>query len=88
MFRPWKEAMLTLTGQPDMNTDALREYFLPLENFLKKENRKNNVQVRIHKSIFWGKKIMPKILKKGLNSTQLYSALLRPVAIDSPVYSK
>ncbi|XP_023323448.1 angiotensin-converting enzyme [Eurytemora carolleeae] len=43
--RPWKEAMLTLTGQPDMNTDALREYFLPLENFLKKENRKNNVQV-------------------------------------------
>ena len=48
MFRPWKEAMSTLTGQPDMNTDALREYFLPLENFLKKENRKNNVQVRIH----------------------------------------
>ena len=34
-----------MTGQPDMSTDALREYFLPLEKWLKKENKKNGVRV-------------------------------------------
>ena len=34
-----------MTGQPDMSTDALREFFLPLEKWLKKENKKNGVKV-------------------------------------------
>ena len=34
-----------MTGQPDMSTDALREFFLPLEKWLKKENKKNGVRV-------------------------------------------
>ena len=34
-----------MTGQPDMSTDALREFFLPLEKWLKKENKKNRVRV-------------------------------------------
>ena len=37
--------MEVMTGQPDMSTDALREYFLPLEKWLKKENKKNRVRV-------------------------------------------
>ena len=43
--KPWKEAMEVMTGQPEMSTDAMREYFLPLENWLKKENKKNGVRV-------------------------------------------
>ena len=34
-----------MTGQPDMSTDALREFFLPLEKWLKKENKRNGVRV-------------------------------------------
>ena len=34
-----------MTGKPDMSTDAMREYFLPLEKWLKKENKKNGVRV-------------------------------------------
>ena len=43
--KPWKEAMEVMTGQPEMSTDAMREYFLPLEKWLKKENKKNGVRV-------------------------------------------
>ena len=43
--KPWKEAMAVMTGEPRMNTDALREYFTPLEAWLKKENQKNGVKV-------------------------------------------
>ena len=43
--KPWKEAMTVMTGEPRMNTDALREYFSPLENWLKEENIKNGVKV-------------------------------------------
>ena len=39
------QAMEGMTGQPDMSTDAMREYFLPLEKWLKKENKKNGVRV-------------------------------------------
>ena len=42
---PWKEAMKVMTGQPNMSTDAMREFFLPLEKWLKKENKKNGVRV-------------------------------------------
>jgi len=43
--KPWKEAMRTMTGKPDMDSSALREYFAPLEEWLKEENKKNGVQV-------------------------------------------
>ena len=43
--KPWKEVMEVMTGQPDMNTDAFREYFKPLEDWLIEENRKNKVKV-------------------------------------------
>ena len=34
-----------MTGQPDMDTSAFREYFKPLEDWLKEQNAKNNVNV-------------------------------------------
>ncbi len=43
--KPWKDAMEVMTGQRDMSTAAFREYFKPLEDWLVKENRKNNVNV-------------------------------------------
>jgi len=39
--RPWNEALQTLTGEKEMSTAAMREYFKPLENFLQKELEKN-----------------------------------------------
>jgi len=43
--RPWKEAMQKMTGQPQMSTKAIREYFSPLEKWLDEENAKTGVQV-------------------------------------------
>jgi len=43
--RPWKEAMKVMTGQPNMDTGAIREYFKPLEVWLKKENAKNRASI-------------------------------------------
>ena len=43
--RPWKEAMKVMTGEPKMDTDAIREYFAPLELWLRVENKKNGVTV-------------------------------------------
>ena len=37
--------MEVMTGQPDMDTSAFREYFKPLEDWLKEQNAKNNVNV-------------------------------------------
>ena len=34
-----------MTGQPDMDTSAFREYFKPLEDWLKEQNAKNKVNV-------------------------------------------
>ncbi len=34
-----------MTGQPDMSTNAIREYFKPLEDWLVKENEKAGVKV-------------------------------------------
>ena len=42
--RPWKEAMQIMTGQPEMSTGAIREYFKPLEEWLIKENAKSGVK--------------------------------------------
>ncbi len=43
--RPWKEAIEVITGEPRMDTSALREYFAPLEKWLMEENKKNGVHV-------------------------------------------
>jgi uncharacterized HAD superfamily protein len=43
--KPWKDAMEVMTGQGEMSTSAFREYFKPLEDWLIKENAKNNVKV-------------------------------------------
>ncbi|XP_055868870.1 angiotensin-converting enzyme-like [Biomphalaria glabrata] len=37
--RPWPEAMEVITGQRKMDASALMEYFRPLMEFLRKENR-------------------------------------------------
>ena len=34
-----------MTGEPKMDTAAFREYFKPLEDWLKKENQRNGVHV-------------------------------------------
>jgi len=43
--KPWKEAMEVMTGQPEMSTGAIREYFKPLEDWLIKENARAGVKV-------------------------------------------
>ena len=43
--KPWKDAMEAMTGQRSMSTDAYREYFKPLEDWLIQENAKNGVKV-------------------------------------------
>ena len=41
--KPWKEVMEVMTGEPRMDTTAFREYFRPLEDWLKEENARNEV---------------------------------------------
>ena len=36
--RPWPEAMKVITGQEKMDASAIREYFAPLEDWLKTKN--------------------------------------------------
>ena len=43
--RPWRDAMEKMTGERKMSTKAMREYFQPLEAWLKEENRRNGVTV-------------------------------------------
>ena len=43
--KPWKEAMAAVTGEPKMDTNAFREYFKPLEDWLIEENQKNGAKV-------------------------------------------
>merc|ERR1719391_2010071 len=43
--RPWKEAMMKMTGQPEMSTKAIREYFEPLEKWLDEQNSAAGVKV-------------------------------------------
>ena len=42
---PWKEAMKKITGNNEMSTQAFRDYFKPLENWLKRYNEENGVTV-------------------------------------------
>ena len=38
MSRPWPDAMETMTGAPNMDTRAIKEYFRPLMEWLEEEN--------------------------------------------------
>ena len=42
---PWQEAMERMTGERALNPGPLLEYFRPLEEWLKEQNRKNGVHV-------------------------------------------
>jgi peptidyl-dipeptidase A len=44
--KPWKEIMEMMTGSPNMDTSAFREYFAPLEKWLIKHNKEKNNQVQ------------------------------------------
>ena len=44
--KPWKEVMEMMTGNPNMDTSAFREYFAPLEKWLIKHNKEKNNQVQ------------------------------------------
>jgi len=43
--KPWKEVMEVMTGEPKMDTAAFREYFKPLEEWLKEENERTGVTI-------------------------------------------
>ena len=58
--RPWPEAMEKMTGQRKMKTQALREYFKPLEEWLKNENEKSGVKIG------WGQVDVDEICEQAL----------------------
>lgn len=39
--KPWPDALEALTGERNMNATAIRQYFAPLEKWLKETNRAN-----------------------------------------------
>ena len=41
----WRSAMAALTGQDYLDPTAFVEYFEPLNQWLKEENKRNNVKV-------------------------------------------
>ena len=43
--KPWKDVMEVMTGEPKMDTAAIREYFKPLEEWLIEENKRSGVTV-------------------------------------------
>lgn len=40
--KPWQDAMEIITGQRNMNSAGLLEYFKPLTDWLTEENKKTN----------------------------------------------
>lgn len=43
--KPWPDAMEALTGQRKMDASAIMQYFEPLYNWLKEENKRNGEEV-------------------------------------------
>ena len=60
--RPWRDAMEKMTGERKMSTKAMREYFQPLEAWLKEENRRNGVTVG------WGRTDQDLICERNLQA--------------------
>ena len=67
--KPWTEVMEVMTGSPKMDTRAFREYFQPLEDWLKQQNRKNGVKVG------WKVKDYGKYCKPGSGAITLKASL-------------
>lgn len=42
---PWNDALEVMTGDRQLNANALLEYFAPLYDWLKKENTKINAHI-------------------------------------------
>jgi len=57
--KPWKEVMRVMTGEPKMDTNAIRAYFEPLEAWLKAENQRNGITVG------WGKAKIGQLCSKS-----------------------
>ena len=74
--KPWKEVMAVMTGEPRMNTDAIREYFKPLEAWLKKENQKNGVKVGWNhdpSNIMCEDKPRPSVMKTNFQGNEMHA---------------
>jgi peptidyl-dipeptidase A len=39
LSKPWPEALQTATGERELDASAIREYFGPLENWLRDQNK-------------------------------------------------
>merc|ERR1711910_4037 len=63
--RPWRDAMEKMTGQREMSTGAIREYFQPLESWLTQENEKNGVTVG------WGKTDLDQMCQSAEDSLNI-----------------
>merc|ERR1711874_593024 len=70
--RPWRDAMEKMTGQREMSTGAIREYFQPLESWLTQENEKDGVTVG------WGKTDLDQMCHSAEDSlnTQYWKRIL------------
>jgi len=77
--KPWKEAMRTMTGQPEMSTQALRDYFKPLEDWLIKENRKNKAKIG------WGPMEMSTTCKEAPSSSTVPGLSLMAVFVVAAI---
>lgn len=63
-----------MTGQRDMSTDAFREYFKPLEDWLISENKKKNVKVG------WKNPSIEKMCKKEVSgATVIHISILNVI---------
>lgn len=45
LSKPWPDAIEVLTGQRKMEATALLEFFKPLQDWLEKTNKENNVHI-------------------------------------------
>ena len=43
--KPWPEALEAVTGQRELSATALRDYFQPLEDWLRRENQQNKYTI-------------------------------------------
>ena len=37
--RPWQDALVAMTGKPEMDATAIRDYFAPLQKWLDEQNK-------------------------------------------------
>ena len=76
--RPWKEAMMKMTGQPEMSTKAIREYFEPLEKWLEEQDSAAGV------SVGWGETDMSRLCGWGDGRAQPETPQAEPEPVAEP----